>query len=67
MLAPESNLLRAGRPVPRFDPRPYRAAAASLRPAQTRVASEPLAWGAVLVFVPMAWIFTIVWAVDRLF
>lgn len=67
MLAPESPLSRKGRPLPRFNPRPYVAAADTLRPAQRYTSGAPWAWGTVLIAVPTCWAMTVVWAVERLF
>ncbi len=67
MLAPENRYSRTGRGIGRFDTRPYQAAAASLRPQESSSAAPVLAWGIVLVVVPLTWAMTVVWAVDRLF
>ena len=67
MLAPENRYSRTGRGIRHFDARPYQAAAASLRPQEGPAAGPVLAWGIVLVVVPLSWAMTVVWAVDMLF
>ncbi|MBP0484009.1 hypothetical protein [Sagittula salina] len=66
MLAPENRHSNGGDAIRRFDPRPWRAAASSLRRPDGG-AAEVWAWGCVLVVVPVSWITTVVWAAERLF